>query len=320
MKGLERIAVIGSGLMGHGIAQVFAQGGCQVTMNDTDETALKNARERIGLNLKALSEAGLEEQGRIEEITSRISSTLDLAKAVSDADFVVESVSEDLFVKRELFRAMDALSPKRAILASNSSMLTISDIGQDIKEKERLVITHWFNPPYLMPVVEVVKGVSTSEDTMERTTQLLEKIGKVPIRVSKEVPGHLLNRIQFALFRETLGLLQNGVAQAEEIDKAVSATLGLRLATIGPLKSIDLAGIDLFWFGMQDMYKYLDNSPDPQQIIREKVKAGDVGRKSGRGFFAYGSGNLVNSDERDRDDKIMQLLPILYPRKAVGNG
>lgn len=175
MKGLERVAVIGSGLMGHGIAQVFAQGGCQVTMNDTDESVLKNARERIRLNLKALSEAGLEEEGRIEEITSRISSTLDLAKAVSDADFVVESVSENLLVKRELFRAMDALSPKRAILASNSSMLTISDIGQDIKEKERLVITHWFNPPYLMPVVEVVKGVSTSEDTMEKTTQLLRK-------------------------------------------------------------------------------------------------------------------------------------------------
>lgn len=138
--------------------------------------------------------------------------------------------------------------------------------------------------------------------------------------MSKEVPGHLLNRIQFALFRETLGLLQNGVAQAEEIDKAVSATLGLRLATIGPLKSIDLAGIDLFWFGMQDMYKFLDNSPEPQQIIQEKVKAGDVGRKSGRGFFEYEAGNLVNRDERDRDDKIMKLLPILYPKKEVGNG
>ncbi len=234
-----------------------------------------------------------------------------------DADFVVESVTEDLPIKREIFNAIDSLAPKEAILASNTSMLTISDIGKDVKAKERLVITHWFNPPYLIPVVEVVQGASTSQDTVERTIHLLEKIGKIPVRILKEIPGHLLNRIQFALFRETLGLLQEGVATPEEIDKAVSGSLGLRLATIGPLKSIDLAGIDLFWFGMKNMYSYLDNSLEPQEIIREKVMMGDVGRKSGKGFFEYESAGLTSKDEKARDDKIMQLLTILYPKRET---
>jgi 3-hydroxybutyryl-CoA dehydrogenase len=305
--------------MGHGIAQVFAQGGCQVRMHDTSSTLLENAEKRIRLNLTAFAKRGLEDLERIDEIMSRITSTVDLAEAVADADFITESVPENLHLKQEMFRAMDSLAPQRAILASNTSMLMISDIGKEVKDKERLVITHWFNPPYLIPVVEVVKGANTSQDTVERTVGLLENMGKVPVRVLKEVPGHLLNRIQFALFRETLGLLEDGVATPEDIDKAVSGSIGLRLATIGPLRSIDLAGIDLFWFGMRDIYRYLDNSPEPQQIIQEKVKAGHVGRKSGKGFFEYQSGGLVNTAEKDRDEKIVKLLKILYPKKGADN-
>ena len=313
----ESVAVIGSGLMGHGIAQAFAQGGCKVTLHDTDQTVLKQAKEKIRLNLKALAQKGLEEEGHVDEILARVSPIGDLAQAVRGADFVVESVTEDLLIKREIFKTIDVLAPEGAILASNTSMLTISDIGKDVKDKGRLVVTHWFNPPYLIPVVEVVKGAFTSRDTVERTIHLLEKMGKLPVRILKEVPGHLLNRIQFALFRETLSLLQEGVATPEEIDKAVSGSLGLRLATIGPLKSIDLAGIDLFWFGMKNMYSHLDNSLEPQRIIQEKVRTGDVGRKSGKGFFEYESTGLLSKDEKARGDKIMELLTILYPKQET---
>jgi 3-hydroxybutyryl-CoA dehydrogenase len=313
----ERIAVIGAGLMGHGIAQAFAQGGCNVALHDTDQTVLEQAKEKIQLNLHALVRKGLVQAGCIDEILTRVSPIMDLAEAVRGAEFVMESVTEDLLVKREIFNAIDALAPEGATLATNTSMLTISDIGKDVKDKGRLVVTHWFNPPYLIPVVEVVKGAFTSQDTVERVIHLLEKIGKLPVRILKEVPGHLLNRIQFALFRETLSLLQEGVATPEEIDKAVSGSLGLRLATIGPLKSIDLAGIDLFWFGMKNMYSYLDNSLEPQRIIQEKVRTGDVGRKSGKGFFEYESAGLLSKDEKARDDKIMELLTILYPKQET---
>jgi 3-hydroxybutyryl-CoA dehydrogenase len=316
----EQVAVIGSGLMGHGIAQVFAQGGCRVTMHDMNETLLGNAKQRIRLNLKALSGMGFEKENSIDEIVSRIASTVDLAEAVHGADFVIESVPENLQIKREVFRKMASYAPSGAILASNSSMLTISDIGRDVENKERLVITHWFNPPYLIPVVEVVKGAATSQDTVERTIGLLERMEKVPVRVLKEVPGHLLNRIQFALLRETLALLQEGVATAEEIDKGVSGSLGLRFATIGPLRSIDLAGLDLFWYGMRNMYQYLDNSIELQQIIHEKVKTGHAGRKAGKGFFEYQGDGPVSVEERERDTKTMEILKILYPKKEEDNG
>ena len=254
------IAVIGSGLMGHGIAQVFAQGDCRVRLQDIDKHALQTANSRIRANLKALSEHELEDPARIDAIMSKIATTTDLAEALTDVDFVIESAPEDLRLKTELFGRIESFAPDDAILASNTSMLKVSDIGVLIEKKERLIVTHWFNPPYLMPVVEVVKGAHTSQDTMDRTIDLLRRMGKVPIRVLKEVPGHLLNRIQFAMFRETIGLLEQGVATAEEIDKGVSGSLGLRLATIGPLKSIDLAGIDLFWYGMRD------SVPKPRQF------------------------------------------------------
>lgn len=319
MDGIKRIAVVGAGVMGHGIAQVFAQAGYPVIMQDTSRTLLERAEERIRMNLRALAEGGLEDKDRIEQIASRITSTVDLREAVAEADFVTESVSEDLKIKIEVFRTLSSLAPRHAILASNTSMLRITDIGRHVTHKERLVTAHWFNPPYLIPVVEVVKGEHTSLDTVERTVSLLEGIGKVPIRVLKEVPGHLLNRIQFALFRETLALLEAGVAAPEEIDKAVSGSLGLRLAAIGPLRSIDLAGLDLFWFGMKDIFRSLDTSPSPPSIIKEKVDAGHVGKKSGRGFFEYRSGALVDEVERKRDERLIRLLKILYPRKGEGH-
>ena len=177
-------------------------------------------------------------------------------------------------------------------------------------------MTHWFNPPYLIPVVEVVKGPETAQETVERTVSLLEAMGKAPVRVLKEVPGHLLNRIQFALFREVLGLLEQGAATPEEIDKGVSASLGLRLATIGPLRSMDLAGLDLFVYGMKDLYSSLDNASEPQQVVREKVRAGELGLKSGKGFFDYRTDALESKEERERDDRIMECPQDTLPKEG----
>jgi len=314
MTNIRNVAVIGSGLMGHAIAQVFSRGGCRVKIHDLNDELLAGAMNRIKSNLRRLVENGLEDETAIDGIMSRITLTTKLQDAVADAEFVTECIPEDLKLKVELFSLLESMAPPHAILASNTSMLRISDIGKPITDKSRALVTHWFNPPHLIPVVEVVKGPDTSPETVERMISFLGEMGKEPVRVLKEVPGHLVNRIQFALNREMLGLLEQGVASPEEIDKAVSLSFALRLVASGPLKTIDINGIDLFYYGMREIYKYLDNSTAPQDILRQKVEKGEVGRRSGKGFFQYEVSGPLTSLELERDNGLMQLLKALYPK------
>lgn len=308
---MKVVAVIGAGQMGHGIAEVFAQTGYEVRLQDVADNLVESALRKIRDNLNRLAKTGVGGNGAIEEILSRITPTVDLAEAVADADFVIECVPEKLALKQELFLALESSAPPQAILASNASMLKISDIGRGVRDKKRLVTVHWFNPPYLLPIVEVVKGPDTSERTVDATVALLKAAGKIPIRILKEVPGHLVNRIQFAAFREALGLLQDGVAAPEEIDKAVSGSLGIRWAVVGPLRSIDFTGLDKYLF-MKDIYRYLDNSSEPQQVVCDKIEAGHLGYRTGKGFYDYDQ-QASSSDEDERDDKMVMLLRALYP-------
>ncbi len=308
----ERVAVIGSGLMGHGIAQVFAKAGCLVKMRDVSEELLDQALTRIRVNLTTMANNGLQDPNEIDGIMSRIEPTTDLQEAVANADFVTEAVPERLDVKVELFGSLEPLVRRDTILASNTSMLKISDIGKEVTHKERLVTAHWFNPSHLIPVVEVVKGDETSEETVERTVGFLRKMGKEPIRVLKEVPGHLINRIQFALNREIVSLIEKGVAAPDEINRGVSLSFGLRLVASGPVKTIDINGLDLYYYGMRDLYQDLDKSSAPQDILRQKVERGEVGRRSGRGFYEYEVAGSLTSLEIERDNGLMELLKLLY--------
>ena len=314
MTGIRNVALIGAGLMGHSIAQVFAQGGCRVKLHDLGENFLTEAIVRIKSNLQLLVDVGLQKESEIDTILSRITGTTNLQEAVADADFVTEAIPEDLNMKVELFERLESMAPRDSILASNTSMLKISDIGVRIKNKARILVTHWLNPPHLIPVVEVVRGPDTSHETIERTIHFLAEMKKEPIRVLKEVPGHLLNRIQFALNREVLSLLEQGVATAEEIDKAVSGSFALRLVVSGPLRTIDIAGIDIFYYRMGDIYRYLDNSSEPQDILRQKIEKGALGRKTGKGFFEYETSGPLSSLEIERDRKLMLLLKALYQK------
>jgi 3-hydroxybutyryl-CoA dehydrogenase len=309
---IQRVAVIGSGLMGHGIAQVFAKAGCQVKIQDVSEELLDQAMIRIRSNLTAMASHGLQEQDDIDGIIARIGRTTSLKEAVMDADFVTEAVPEKLDMKQELFSSLEHLAPRQAILASNTSSFKISDIAKDILDKKRLLVTHWFNPAHLIPVVEVVKGEETSQETFEQTIAFLQEAGKAPIRVLKEVPGHLINRIQFALNREIVSLIEKEVAAPEEIDKGVSLGFALRLVASGPVKTIDINGLDLYYYGMKDLYGSLDNSLAPQDILRKKLEKGEVGRRSGKGFYEYEVTGSLTSLEVDRDNGLMELLRMLY--------
>jgi 3-hydroxybutyryl-CoA dehydrogenase len=308
-----RVAVIGAGLMGHGIAQSFAQKDYPVTLYDLHLSILEKALTQIRGNLDLFAEAGLEDKERVDRIISSIRVSTHLEEAVAGARFVIEAAPEDLKLKMSLFEALDELCSNETILASNTSTLPISEFGKNVKGKERLVITHWFNPPHLIPTVEVVRGEETSEEVFQASFRLMQKIGKKPIRVLKQIPGFLINRIQSAMYREILSLLEQGVAEPEDMDAGVTGSFGIRLAVIGPLVTMDMAGLDVLYHGMKYLFPFLDRSTEVQKILETKIEKGELGLKTGKGFFQYEreEASALSRHSKDRDRKLLLLLKTL---------
>ena len=205
-KELRRIAILGTGIMGRGIAQSFLMGGCHVALHDVQEAAIASARASILQNMVLWGQAGLLGEEEIAPAMARLSQAIRLDEAVAAADFVVEAVSEDLSLKQKIFQQTERHCGADTIIASNTSSLSIREIGKLVNNRRRTIITHWINPPHIIPAVEVVKGADTAEETMDATCALLARIGKVPIRISREIPGLLINRIQIAMIREICDL------------------------------------------------------------------------------------------------------------------
>jgi 3-hydroxybutyryl-CoA dehydrogenase len=307
---IKHVAVIGAGLMGHGIAQVFAQKDYLVTLYDLNHIILGKALSQIRSNLETFVEVGLETEERVEKVLSNIRISVDLKDAVKGVHFVIEAASEDLMLKMNLFEELDQYCSREAILASNTSTFPISEIGRKVKRKERLVITHWFNPPYIIPTVEVVRGETTSEEVFQISYQLMKKVGKRPIKVLKEIPGFLMNRIQTAMIREILSLLEQGVAVPEDIDEGVMGSFGLRLAVLGPLQIMDMGGLDIINSSMTYLYPLIDRSVEIQTVLRKKIEQGHLGLKTGQGFFRYQQEGAPASSKhsQDRDKKLLSIL------------
>jgi 3-hydroxybutyryl-CoA dehydrogenase len=313
LREIKQIAVVGAGLMGHGIAQSFAQKAYSVTLYDLNNSILERALSQIRSNLETFVEVGLETKENIEKVLSQIQASIDLQAAVKKADLVIEAAPEDLMLKRSLFEALDKYCFEDAILASNTSTLPLYEIGERVKRKERLLITHWFNPPYIIPAVEVVPGENTSTEVLTKTLELLRKIGKKPVRILKQIPGFLINRIQTAMFREILSLLEQGIATPEDIDAAVRESFGFRLAVIGPLQTMDMGGLDLIYKGMIYLYPLIDRSIDVQETLSEKVERDELGLKKGKGFFQYEekAASALSRHSKERDKRLLYLLKTL---------
>jgi 3-hydroxybutyryl-CoA dehydrogenase len=315
LEDIRNISVIGAGIMGHGIGLTYALGGYRVVLNDTREEILTNAISHIRNELKTFAESGLISQDMIEKTLSRLTTTTDLKEAVKDADFVTEAAIEDVRVKREIFTDLDIFCPEHSILTSNTSSLVLRDFTSQCKRRDKILIAHWFNPAHIVPVVEVVRGEETSDETMELVYTLLKKVKKLPVKILKEIPGFVVNRIQTGMFREVWSLWQQGIASPEDIDLAVKGSFGFRLAAIGPLETCDLGGLDL-WYGIADrLFKVIDDAHQPSEALKKKVEAGELGLKSGKGFFDYSVDYFTKGqDERvkTRDKKFIQLLKLLY--------
>ncbi|WP_249595742.1 3-hydroxyacyl-CoA dehydrogenase family protein [Peribacillus frigoritolerans] len=313
---IKKIAIIGSGVMGSGIAQSFAVSGYHVTINDIKEELLNHAQNRISENLSLLMEEGAvtdrEKQGALANITYSV----DLEGAVRDADFIIEGIPEVIELKLSLYQQLEEIIKPDAIVASNTSTFPISQLMEKASFAERMVITHFFNPGHLVPLVEIVQHDETKPEIVKATMDLMRKIGKSPILLKKEIAGFIANRLQTALMREAFYLLKEGVADAEDIDTAITAGPGFRWAFTGPIEIADFGGLDTWQRVFDNVSPVLDQSKQAPDLIRDLVAEGKLGTKSGEGIFTYEE-STVSQKINERDRNFIKLGKLKMEKEEV---
>lgn len=272
----QRISIVGGGLMGHGIALVFAAAGHDVQITDPIPEARARIRDKIG--------ATLDELGHGRAALDRIAVAETLEACVADAQWVIEAAPEDLALKQRIFVDIENAAPADAVLASNTSVIPIGQIMTKVRGKQRALGAHWWNPPYLVPLVEVVRTAETSDAAIASTMALLKGVGKAPVEVKKDVPGFVGNRLQHALWREAIALVAEGVCDARTVDDVVKSSFGARLAVLGPLENADLVGLDLTRSIHGYVFPALDRASAPSPYLDRMIAEGRLGFKSGRGF------------------------------------
>ncbi len=276
-------AVIGAGLMGHGIALTLARAGQYVRISDPTEEARATVAGRISDSLRALGE----QDERITKILKKIEICGQIETAVADAEFVFEAAPEKLALKQAIFAEVEKHAPQTAILASNTSVMPITDIMANLEHKGRAIGTHWWNPPHMIPLVEVVSTEWTEDAVADQMMELLDDAGKTPVRVQKDVPGFIGNRLQHALWREAVSLVENGICDAEAVDTVIKSSFGRRLTVLGPLENADLVGTDLTLDIHENVLFDLESRRGPSPYLAKLVEEGRLGMKTGEGFRVW---------------------------------
>ena len=298
MSDKKKIAVLGAGVMGTGIGQTFAMKGCEVMMIYVYDDKLRaKPIETMTANLKILAENGVIDEKEIPEITGRVRCTESLEEVAEFADIIFECIVENLAVKQDYFAKLDALCPQTTILATNTSAISVTEIAEKSVHKERIIGTHYWNPAYLMPLVEVIKTKYVSEDVVKATYKLLEEAGKCPVIVEKDVPGFLANRMQHALFREAISIVEHGIASAEDVDKAIKYVFGMRLGVRAPMEVIDAGGTDLTYSIHKYLFPHIESSTEPSPLLKQKLDEGKLGFKSGEGFMKWSKEDIEQSQK-----------------------
>ena len=305
------VTVVGAGFMGPGIAQVFAAGGHTVRLYARTDDKFEPARARVRANLERMADYELADRGEIDSVLGRVTMTTNLEAACDGAELVVETIVENLAVKQEIFAQLDSICDAAVTLTSNTSVLSITEIASKSVHKERIVGTHFFQPPHLVPLVEVTRTAATLPEHMDNAYNLLAQCGRTPVRVLRDVPGFIANRMQHALWREAFALIDEGVCDPETVDVAVRNSFGMRLPVLGPVTNADLVGLDLTNSIHSYILPKLDVSTIPSSTLRGHLERGELGFKTGSGFLPWTEESMAAT----RDQLSTFLLEVLRSRK-----
>lgn len=307
MNDIKVIANIGAGTMGHATAMQFAMKGYQVNLLDMSQAALKHGLELIDHDLDTFEQNGIIKGNQKADILARIVPTTDYSDALTEADFVIESIVEDLKVKQNVWQKAEHYVSDHTIMATNTSGLSPTAIQEGLKHPENFVVAHFWNPAQLMPLVEVVPGERTAEDTVKTTVSLMNHIGKHAVALKKEALGFVGNRLQLAVLREAFKIINDGIASPAAVDDIVKYSLGRRWSLLGPIASADLGGLDVFKNISSYLYDDLANNTGTDPVLKKMVDQGDLGVKSGKGFYDW-EGDNGKEAILMRDINLLKLL------------
>lgn len=295
--------------MGHGIAQIFALAGHPVRLYDPDPQALASAKDRVRASLDSFVQVGMVSEAAAQSCLEHIATQPDLAAACQGAGLVIEAAPEKMELKRELFARIEPLVAEDAILATNTSALLISQVGRDLARPERFVGTHFWNPPQVIPCVEVIPGERSDPAVVQRMVDLLQGAGKVPVRLKRDIPGFLGNRLQHAMQREVMALLEQGVAEPEDVDRVVRYGFGLRMALMGPLERADFAGLDTTTAVQRYLLPLLDQRTVASPLLEQRVAQGRLGVKTGVGFYDWPPAKAAQR-QAQRDRILLEIIKL----------
>ena len=314
MSETYQVAIVGAGAMGHGLAVQCAVTGHDVWLVDHRQANLETARNRIRQAIGFLTDQGLLDRD-VEAVLNRIEFTLQTRTGADSADIILESISEDLTEKQDLFAELATVSPADAVLASNTSSLPITEIAKSASEAaDRIAGCHWWYPPYLLRPVEIIAGEETTPETVAQLEAFVEAVDRDPVLVERDVPGFVWNRVQFAVIRECLHIVAEGIASVEDVNRAIRDGYATRTAAIGPFETMDIAGLDLFAAIAADLYPNLASDNIPQETLTERVNRGQTGIDAGEGFFPYDIG--PEKVRRNRDEMIAAIRRALSGRSG----